>query len=38
MSSNIKPALVLRFEAMSEAWLGEIRSLVESVLAEMRGV
>ncbi len=37
-ASNTQPALVLRFEAMSEARLGEIRSLVESVLAEMRNV
>jgi len=32
-ASNTQPALVLRFEAMTEERLGEIRSLVESVLA-----
>jgi len=35
-ASNTQPVLVLRFEAMSEQRLGEIRELVESVLAEMR--
>ncbi len=34
-ASNTQPALVLRFEAMSEARLDEIRHHVESVVAEM---
>lgn len=35
-ASNTQPALVLRFEAMSEERLSEIRNLVESKLAEIR--
>ncbi|GBC63329.1 phosphomannomutase/phosphoglucomutase [Desulfonema ishimotonii] len=35
-ASNTQPALVLRFEAMTEARLAEIRTLVESVLKEIR--
>lgn len=34
-ASNTQPALVLRFEALSEARLAEIRNLVESVLEEL---
>ncbi len=34
-ASNTQPALVLRFEAMSEARLSEIRSMVESVLKDL---
>ncbi len=34
-ASNTQPALVLRFEALSESRLSEIRNLVESVLAEI---
>jgi phosphomannomutase/phosphoglucomutase len=35
-ASNTQPALVLRFEAMSEARLEEIKNLVESVLAKFQ--
>jgi phosphomannomutase/phosphoglucomutase len=35
-ASNTQPALVLRFEAMSEDRLSEIRNLVESVLADIQ--
>ncbi|MFC1515320.1 phosphomannomutase/phosphoglucomutase [Thermodesulfobacteriota bacterium] len=35
-ASNTQPALVLRFEAMSEQRLAEIRDLVESVLADIQ--
>ena len=35
-ASNTQPALVLRFEAMSEARLSEIRNLVESALADIK--
>jgi phosphomannomutase / phosphoglucomutase len=35
-ASNTQPALVLRFEAMTEKRLDEIRSLVESTLAGIR--
>ncbi|HDM75694.1 MAG TPA: phosphomannomutase, partial [Deltaproteobacteria bacterium] len=35
-ASNTQPALVLRFEALSEKRLSEIRSNVESVLAKLR--
>jgi len=35
-ASNTQPALVLRFEAMSEKRLKEIRDLVESTLAKIR--
>jgi len=35
-ASNTQPALVLRFEAMSEKRLAEIRNLVESVLKRVR--
>ncbi|QTA88491.1 phosphomannomutase/phosphoglucomutase [Desulfonema magnum] len=35
-ASNTQPVLVLRFEAMTEERLSEIRNLVESVLAEIR--
>jgi phosphomannomutase/phosphoglucomutase len=35
-ASNTQPALVLRFEAFSPARLSEIRSHVESVLAEIQ--
>jgi phosphomannomutase/phosphoglucomutase len=34
-ASNTQPALVLRFEAMSEKRLSEIRNLVETVLADI---
>ena len=34
-ASNTQPALVLRFEAMTENRLGEIRNLVESALADV---
>lgn len=37
-ASNTQPALVLRFEAMSEKRLSEIRNLVESVLADMQKI
>ena len=35
-ASNTQPALVLRFEAMSEIRLSEIRNLVESVLDDIK--
>jgi phosphomannomutase/phosphoglucomutase len=35
-ASNTQPALVLRFEAMTEERLGEIRSLVEKTLEEVK--
>ncbi len=35
-ASNTQPALVLRFEAISEKRLSEIRSLIESVLSEIQ--
>jgi phosphomannomutase/phosphoglucomutase len=35
-ASNTQPVLVLRFEAMTESRLSEIRNLVESVLADIR--
>jgi phosphomannomutase/phosphoglucomutase len=35
-ASNTQPALVLRFEALSEARLLEIRNLVESTLADIK--
>ncbi len=35
-ASNTQPALVLRFEAMSEARLAEIRNLVETALADIK--
>ncbi len=35
-ASNTQPVLVLRFEAMSEQRLSEIRNFVESVLADMQ--
>ena len=35
-ASNTQPALVLRFEAMSEKRLNEIKDLVESKLAEFQ--
>jgi len=35
-ASNTQPALVLRFEAISEDRLSEIRNLVESVLADIQ--
>lgn len=35
-ASNTQPALVLRFEALSEKRLSEIRNLVESTLAEIQ--
>jgi phosphomannomutase/phosphoglucomutase len=35
-ASNTQPALVLRFEALSEERLGEIRNLVESTLAKIQ--
>lgn len=35
-ASNTQPALVLRFEAISEERLAEIRGLVESVLEEKK--
>ena len=35
-ASNTQPALVLRFEALSESRLSEIRNLVESAVAEIR--
>ncbi len=36
-ASNTQPALVLRFEAMSEKRLEEIRELIESALEKIRG-
>lgn len=36
-ASNTQPALVLRFEALSEQRLAEIRNLVESALASLQG-
>ena len=36
-ASNTQPALVLRFEAMSEQRLSEIKKLTESVLTDIRG-
>jgi phosphomannomutase/phosphoglucomutase len=36
-ASNTQPALVLRFEALTEARLNEIRQLVETTLAEVKG-
>jgi phosphomannomutase/phosphoglucomutase len=36
-ASNTQPALVLRFEAMTEARLAEIRKTVEDVLEQFRG-
>jgi phosphomannomutase/phosphoglucomutase len=35
-ASNTQPALVLRFEALSEARLSEIKTLVESALADIQ--
>jgi phosphomannomutase/phosphoglucomutase len=35
-ASNTQPALVLRFEAQSEARLAEIRSHVEAIVAKAR--
>jgi phosphomannomutase/phosphoglucomutase len=35
-ASNTQPALVLRFEALSESRLAEIRSIVEAALAEAK--
>jgi phosphomannomutase/phosphoglucomutase len=35
-ASNTQPALVLRFEAMTEDRLSEIKNLVESVLADIQ--
>ncbi|MBW1748526.1 MAG: phosphomannomutase, partial [Deltaproteobacteria bacterium] len=35
-ASNTQPALVLRFEAMSESRLLEIRDLMESTLADFK--
>ena len=35
-ASNTQPALVLRFEALSEARLSEIKTIVESVLADIQ--
>ena len=35
-ASNTQPALVLRFEAISEVRLSEIRNLIESVLADIQ--
>ena len=35
-ASNTQPALVLRFEAMTQTRLGEIRDLVETALANIR--
>ncbi|MEE8398463.1 MAG: phosphomannomutase/phosphoglucomutase [Desulfobacterales bacterium] len=35
-ASNTQPSLVLRFEAMTEVRLAEIRDLMESVLADIR--
>jgi phosphomannomutase/phosphoglucomutase len=35
-ASNTQPALVLRFEALSQTRLSEIQSMVESVLTEIR--
>jgi phosphomannomutase/phosphoglucomutase len=35
-ASNTQPALVLRFEAMTEDRLSEIRNLIESVLADIQ--
>lgn len=37
-ASNTQPALVLRFEALSESRLSEIRKLVESTLADIQKV
>jgi phosphomannomutase / phosphoglucomutase len=37
-ASNTQPALVLRFEAMSEDRLDEIRNLVETTLVEIRNL
>jgi phosphomannomutase/phosphoglucomutase len=37
-ASNTQPALVLRFEALSEARLLEIRNLVESTLADIQKI
>lgn len=37
-ASNTQPALVLRFEALSESRLSEIRNLVESTLADIQKV
>ena len=34
-ASNTQPSLVLRFEAMTEIRLSEIRDLIESVLADI---
>ena len=34
-ASNTQPALVLRFEALSETRLAEIKTLVESTLEEL---
>ena len=36
-ASNTQPALVLRFEAMSESRLNEIRETVESALEKIKG-
>jgi phosphomannomutase/phosphoglucomutase len=35
-ASNTQPALVLRFEALSKERLGEIRNIVESILAKIQ--
>ena len=35
-ASNTQPALVLRFEALSQSRLLEIRNLVESALADIQ--
>jgi len=35
-ASNTQPVLVLRFEAMSEQRLLEIRNLVEAIVADIR--
>jgi len=35
-ASNTQPALVLRFEALTEARLGEIKTMVESALADIQ--
>jgi phosphomannomutase / phosphoglucomutase len=35
-ASNTQPALVLRFEAMTETRLREIRNLVEETLKKLR--
>ena len=37
-ASNTQPALVLRFEALSESRLSEIRKLVESTLDDIQKV